>query len=308
MSYPESTSVATVFYGGVSVLEKTLPTWLDFFGPLGVSFSFVDNTESDEVRSLLLKLGFFDSPKTTYSKSDENIGFASGANRAISNSSTSRILLLNPDTYVDKTSAENIISERITENFPFIAFGLSTSGAIHTGITLTKFGFFKDSTNTFDLLIGPSGGAMMFNKEIFLNLGGFAGQLFAWGEDAELALRLYTQKIKTRRSKVVIPHIGGHTVASEVGANLKTRLINRNRVLILRASYSMPAQIVWLPLMLAAIFANMFSSAKKRKTIRYALEGVRAGLTEPITFAWKKRQRLPIGAVTKMCLGKRHGE
>lgn len=306
MTTTELTSVATVFYGGVAVLEKTLPTWLSSFGSLGFHFSFVDNTPGDEVKNLLSDLGFFDYQNTAYQKQEENLGFAEGANRAIKNSSTNRIFLLNPDTYFDKALAEQIASERITVEHPFVAFGLQTAGIVHTGIAINNFGFFVDSTNTSDLIIGPSGGAMLFNKDLFLDLGGFAEQLFAWGEDAEFALRLYAHDIKSKNSKIRIQHVGGHTVASEAGAKLKAKLINRNRILILRATYSIPAQIVWLPVMLAAVLANMVLRAERRSTIFQSLLGVRAGLKDPLTFAWSTEQRLSVSAVNKLCWGKQN--
>lgn len=304
----ESISVATVFYGGRSVLEQTLPTWLEFFGPLGVNFSFIDNTEGDEVRDLLINLGFFGYPKMNYQKSHHNLGFAAGANKAIANSSSSHILLLNPDTFVDKYLAEHIISEQLTVNQPFVAFGLLTSGSLHTGITLNKIGFFVDSVNDLHPIVGPSGGAMLLNRDVFIELGGFAEQLFAWGEDAEFALRLYSRNIKTRKSRIVISHVGGHSIASEAGARVKARLINRNRILIVRAAYSVPAQVFWLPIMLAAVLANMVFRAERRKTIFQALSGVRAGFKDPVTFGWETKQKLSLSAVNRLCWGKQSAE
>jgi GT2 family glycosyltransferase len=308
MTTTEITSVATVFYGGVTVLEKTLPTWLSSFGSLGLHFSFVDNTAGDEVKNLLSVLGFFDYQNTTYQKQEENIGFAEGANRAIKNASTNRIFLLNPDTYFDKTLAEQIASEQLTIEQPFVAFGLNTAGTVHTGIAINNFGFFVDSINNSDLVIGPSGGAMLFHKDQFLNLGGFAQQLFAWGEDAELALRLYAKGIKTRKSEIQIRHVGGHTVASGAGAKLKAKLINRNRILILRATYSVPAQIVWVPVMLVAVLANMVLRAERRRTIIDSLSGVREGFREPLTFAWNTEQRLGLSTINRLCWGTRNEE
>ncbi len=308
MKSTELTSVATVFFGGVAVLEKTLPTWLSSFGSLGFHFSFVDNTAGDEVENLLSDLGFFDYQNTTYQKQGENLGFAEGANRAVKNSSTNRIFLLNPDTYFDKTLAEQVASEQITSEHPFVAFGLNTAGIVHTGIALNSFGFFVDSTDSSDLVIGPSGGAMLFYKDQFLDLGGFAEQLFAWGEDAELALRLFAQGIKTRKSEIQIRHVGGHTIASGAGAKFKARLINRNRILILRATYSVPAQIVWLPVMLAAVLSNMVLRAERRRTIIESLSGVRDGFKDPLTFAWNSEQRLSISAVNKLCWGTQNEE
>jgi N-acetylglucosaminyl-diphospho-decaprenol L-rhamnosyltransferase len=300
----EPTNVATVFYGGISVLEQTLPTWLQSFGPLEVNFTFVDNTEGDEVRELLVELGYFKIQKMTYQKSNSNLGFAAGANKAIASSSSSRILLLNPDTFVDKFLAEQIFSEQLTANEPFVAFGLKTSGAVHTGISINKIGFFVDSSKDMDQIIGPSGGAMLFDRDVFINLGGFAEQLFAWGEDAEFSLRLYSQNINTRKSQIVIPHVGGHTIASEAGAKLKAKLINRNRILIVRAAYSVPAQFVWLPIILMAILANMAIRAERRKTIFQALSGVRNGFKEPLTFAWNAKHRLSLSQVNRLCWGR----
>lgn len=300
-SEPEVTTVATVFYGGASVLADTLPTWYSSLKSIGANFSFVDNTPGDEVQVLLSRLGFLDYPGTAYIKSDVNLGFALAANLAVSNAVTDKVLLLNPDTYLDHYTAGQVLSESISDDYPFVAFGLQTEGVVHSGISINKFGFFVDSTRQDATIIGPSGGAMLLNKHLFLNLGGFSAQLFAWGEDAEFALRLCSLGVQTRRSSIVIKHFGGHTVDSEAGARIKARLINRNRVLILRATYSRTAIAVWLPILLVAILGNVILRRKKRQTMVQALVGVFEGLTNTPYFSWPQSQRLSLSTVNKLC-------
>jgi N-acetylglucosaminyl-diphospho-decaprenol L-rhamnosyltransferase len=299
------TTVASVFFGGLEVLERTLPTWMESFGTLGVNFVFVDNTPGEEVRVLLSKLGFFEYPNTLYEKPDANLGFASGANLAVKLAAGERVLLLNPDIYVDRNLATEVLAETLTADQPFVAFGLQTAGIVHRGIAINKFGFFVDSVDSSRLVIGPSGGAMLLAKTAFSNLGGFADQLFAWGEDAEFALRLYSRGIKTQMSSATLSHVGGHSVASKIGARTKARLINRNRILIARASYTAPARAIWLPLLVVAMMANMLFRFERLRTIRSGMAGLIEGFSHKILFEWPSSKKLTLRAVGKLCLGGR---
>jgi GT2 family glycosyltransferase len=288
----ENITIATVFFGGEAVLEKTLPTWLESFEGTGTLFSFVDNTASNGVGDLLQTLGFFEGGNTSYVKSPRNLGFADGANQAIENATTDIVFLLNPDTFMDRETAVKILSDPTSPSHPFIAFGLRTRGEVSTGISVNKIGFFIDATEKDSLVIGPSGGAMMLNRKNFLELGGFSSQLFAWGEDAEFALRLFAHGIRTKISPIVVEHYGGHSVNSLEGAKFKAILLNRNRLLITRATLTPSARAVVLPLLLAGVLANMISTKKKRSTAASAFIGVLEGLRNPVQFSWKKELRL----------------
>jgi GT2 family glycosyltransferase len=300
-------TIATVFFGGEAILEKTLPTWLEAFEGSGTLFSFVDNTTSNGVGDLLTSLGFFKDGATGYVKSLHNLGFADGANQAIENATTDRVFLLNPDTFLDRETAVQILLEQTAPDHPFIAFGLRTKGKVSAGISINKVGFFVDATKKNSLVIGPSGGAMMLSRRKFLELGGFSSQLFAWGEDAEFALKLFARGIRTKISPIVIEHFGGHSVDSLEGAKFKARLLNRNRLLVTRATISPTARVFILPLILAGVLANMVSTNKKRKTAAFAFRGVLEGLRDPVQFSWKKELRLGLRELRALTRRGRHG-
>ena len=63
-------------------------------------------------------------------------------------------------------------------------------------------------------LRGPSGGAAAYRPSLFREFGGFYEAMFAWGEDADLALRLHMAGHTCLPLDLGLPHHGGHSVAA----------------------------------------------------------------------------------------------
>jgi GT2 family glycosyltransferase len=88
---------------------------------------------------------------------------------------------------------------------------------------------------------------------MFHTFGGFDEGMFAWGEDADLAFRLYAAGIHTRTLDLALPHAWGHSVEGDrrLGA-FRAYLLARNRLLVAARNLSWPLLLLALPVLALA--------------------------------------------------------
>jgi GT2 family glycosyltransferase len=255
-------------YGGEQTLRETLPTWRSSASD-DVEFVFVDHSPRS------LDDDFDLSAWSQYHWHPTNPGFAAGSNFGCRQASADRILLLNPDVYLDVRSLERIVATEVESTG---ALGLRTDATTHVGIEYTWWGFCKDRTDHHRFLVGPSGGAALINRSVLDTVGGLPEHLFAWGEDAEWALSMYRAGMRCVSVPVTLDHVGGHTVASQAGQRLKARLLARNRIATFRRTLGHGLQILLVLPFSAAILANGLRKLRQR-TMRAYISGVWEGLT-----------------------------
>lgn len=134
-----------------------------------------------------------------------------------------------------------------------------------------------------NMLLGPSGGAGAFRTATFVRHGGFSHQLFAWGEDADLALRLCLAGEKVAGLGLDLKHQGGHSVAGSELRSFRARLLARNRVVIAARLYSIPQTVAFgtfFAMVLLAKLPSMVSAGTLGANIRGISEGIRLWRTE----------------------------
>jgi N-acetylglucosaminyl-diphospho-decaprenol L-rhamnosyltransferase len=227
-----------VLHEGADVLRLTLPTWASSCRELGCDVVFVDNSWSDEPASVVREQDWGDC-RVEIIRDATNPGFAASANRAIAASDQGQVFLLNADVYLDPRSL-SMAAEADPKAGP-VAVSLVTGGTKTSGISIDRLGYFSDRRSSSSLAcLGPSGGAAIYDREDFLASGGFTADLFAWGEDAGLALRQWARGVRPQELDLGLEHVGGHSVASLAGLRFKARLLSRNRVRIIRRQYSRP--------------------------------------------------------------------
>ena len=172
-----------------------------------------------------------------------NPGFAAACNRAVESSNAPWVMLLNPDVLIDEQQLRAIVS-RVHELSPdkTLAVSMTTHGTTHAGIALAPGWWFVDATPKYwSQLMGPSGGAGLYARERFLEVGGFLESLFAWGEDVDLAWRLTRRGIGCEVLDLRLPHQGGHSHAGSRGAlQRKVSMLYRNRTLVAKRNLSRP--------------------------------------------------------------------
>lgn len=235
-------TISTVLFGGADTLARTIPTWIQAMAGTGVSCRMIDNTPTDDVEKLIRSLDW-GSVAFTLERRPSNPGFASSANAAVGGAATPWVFLLNPDVYLTPIKLGQLIrhvedSAAAADHSP-AAVSLVTDGAHTCGISMDRLGYFSDRpVDSARPCLGPSGGAALFYRDTFLSFGGFDTDLFAWGEDAGLAVRMYASGIKTRLLPLELEHEGGHSVASLAGQRFKAGLLSRNRLWVIRRDFS----------------------------------------------------------------------
>ena len=263
-------SVVTVLYGGLSVLESTLPSW-QAASRDDVQFVFVDH--STEAVDPVLNLSSW----STYVWNPKNPGFAEGANSAIQLATADRVLVLNPDVYLTAEALDSLVNC----SSPLAAIGLRTGPDLFRGIEFTRWGFYRDRASADSVLVGPSGGGALISLALFAALGGYPDHLFAWGEDAEWALGAYSSGVRTTETSVVLDHVGGHSVASRDGQKFKARLLVRNRIATFRRALGTDTQALLAIPFFLAILLNGFRKLRQGTAVEY-FSGIREGLTMQI--------------------------
>jgi N-acetylglucosaminyl-diphospho-decaprenol L-rhamnosyltransferase len=235
-------TISTVLFGGADTLARTIPTWIQALEGTGITCRFIDNSIDDGVEELIraMKWG---SVGYSFERHRTNPGFASSANSAVGGADTRWVFLLNPDVYLTPAKLQEIVGyvqgvDASGDQSP-IAVSLFTDGILTCGISMDRLGYFSDRrVDSSRPCLGPSGGAAVFHRSTFVSFGGFDADLFAWGEDAGLAVRMYASGIRTHLLPVALEHEGGHSVASLTGQRFKASLLSRNRLWVIKRDFS----------------------------------------------------------------------
>ncbi len=276
---PTTLTVVTVLYRSAQMLAQTLPTWAVAARGLPVDFVFVDNSPTDDCAAVLAST--LEAGSYTYVANPVNNGFAGGCNLAVQSASGSHLLLLNADVWLPEDALSSI-TKAIAENPDRpIAIGLAMDGGVYTGIDLSPIGLFVDRlARTGRGPLGPSGGAAVFPTDLFHRFGGFDEPMFAWGEDADLAFRLYAGGVRTVTLDLALPHAKGHSVAGdEQLSGFRAFLLARNRVLVGARTFSWPLLLAGLPVAVVAHAGLALRRARQRLLWPF-LRGVARGILD----------------------------
>jgi N-acetylglucosaminyl-diphospho-decaprenol L-rhamnosyltransferase len=266
-------AVVTVLYRSRAMLEQTLPTWVKAAQSTPVEFVFVDNDPADGCRELIGEhLDTF-----TYLPDPANAGFAAGCNRGAAATGASHVMFLNPDVWLAADTL-SIVDQQVGD--APLAVGLNQ----YTGIDLHVVSLFIDRrAGRRRGPLGPSGGGAVFPRTLFLEHGGFCAEMFAWGEDADLAFRLWAAGVRTRALDLGLRHASGHSVGGDPELLGKRAFwLARNRVMLIRRTFSRPLLLVALP-WLAACQVVLGLIRLRQGLLRPFARGVAAGLRTPST-------------------------
>jgi GT2 family glycosyltransferase len=281
-------SVLTVAYNSDIELNQNVATWFpDTCQPQELELILESNDKksvatSPELKQVILRLGNFQN-----SVNPKNIGFAAAVNKAARTASSKWILLVNPDVEFYPDSMTRILEYCETAealDTQVISISMLTGSGVFNGVCLKPYGILADQVakNVVENPIGPSGGALIITRGLFLELGGFCEDLFMWAEDAEFALRLQRFGHSTNTLDLRLKHTGGHSLVGFEELNRKAFLLARNRMLALRM-HSTPALLVLLtPMHVIACLMRVLSSKIFKNTALSYLKGLGAGLFGPV--------------------------
>lgn len=242
-----------------------------------VHWSFVDNSEdSSDADYLEASLAQAGSP--TVLRRPDNPGFAASCNEAARASRAQWLLFINPDILLDQVALDRIVTglAQAADDVSCMALSQQTGSFGHQGVSVNRAGWFMDRRVTSagsspaelarapvrrvvrgaEQLIGPSGGAAAFRTEAFLECSGFYEPLFAWGEDADLALRMHLGGHTCVPLDLALPHQGGHSVSAGEVTRRRAGLLVGNRITIAARLYSVPQTAVFGAFLVAALIGK----------------------------------------------------
>lgn len=257
-------------------------------------WSFVDNSEDSSDAAYLESTLMATSHARVLRRAD-NPGFATACNEAAQTSAAEWVIFINPDIMLDDSCLETILEHlsATPSEISCVALSQQTGPLAHQGVSFNRAGWFMDrplqrskaaSTGRACLyraiggagrLLGPSGGAAAFRRETFLSMGGFYEPLFAWGEDADLALRLHLNSEPCAGLDLSLPHQGGHSVTAGRVSRRRAQLLVSNRITIAARLYSIPQGLAF------ATFLGAVLIAKTPRMLRQGTLGAHwAGVTQ----------------------------
>ncbi|MEO6826046.1 MAG: glycosyltransferase family 2 protein [Microbacteriaceae bacterium] len=265
--------------------------------PTGTEVIVVDNGSRDGTGEAIRDRH----PSVVVDEAGENLGFAKGVNRGVSQSSANFVLLLNPDTIVLPGSLADLMSFA-TGHPQFGVFGgrtLRPDGTTDpsscwgeaTMWSLTSFALglstaFKRSPifdpeslghwdrDTVRVVPIVTGCLLLIRRADWERVGGMDEDFFLYGEDAEFALR-------TRRAGLISVVVPEAVIVHEVGGSTSSSGLKMSMVM---AGKSTLLQHAWSP-MKAALGVTLLVAGSG---LRAALEKVthRAGAW---TTVWQRR-------------------
>ncbi len=200
MNYP-TVSVIVLNYNGMQYMEDCFASLSKIDYPADrVELVLADNASSDG--SVAYVREHF--PQVRIIQFKQNYGFCTGNNRAAAESQAEFVAFLNSDMRVESHWLIGLV-EALDDDPDAVCSAskiLNWDGRlIDFGGLLLSFlghgraaGYHDDDLTAYDNLryvLGPCGGAMLIDRQIFLDVGGFDDDFFAYFEDIDLGWRLW---------------------------------------------------------------------------------------------------------------------
>jgi GT2 family glycosyltransferase len=200
MVHEEKTSVIIVTYNHDQYIEPCLDS---VFSNNPLEVIIVDNGSTDGTVERV-ENRFADARLI---KSPSNLGYGSGNNLGVSRASGQFVVILNPDTYVEKEWLNRLVcpletDERTITSPKILSYDgstVNTCGNIEhfTGLAFTRgLGSPPSDFARQEFLGGLSGACFAMRRRDFLELGGFDERFFAYMEDVEFSWRAKTNDFR----------------------------------------------------------------------------------------------------------------
>jgi N-acetylglucosaminyl-diphospho-decaprenol L-rhamnosyltransferase len=236
-----------------------------------VEVILIDNASPDGAAQAAAK----QAPGVLLIANSENLGFAAAVNQGARRARGQWLALLNPDAFAEPDWLEALLAAaRTYPEIPCFASRqlMAEDPARLDGLgdvmSASGFGFRggyggRDPGHTDPALVfSPCGGAMMIDRALFLEMGGFDERLFCYCEDVDLGYRLQLRGLPTLLvPKAAVRHVGS---ASSGGprSDFAGFYGTRNRLWVYLKNT--PPLLLWLTLPLhmlatAVLFARHFT-------------------------------------------------
>ena len=259
----------------------------------------VDNASSDDSASSANAFA-----NITLLRMKANLGFAAGNNRALAESSTEFVALLNPDAFPEPDWLERLLAA--ASAYPdMAAFGsrqlcqsnseiLDGIGDIYHMSGLVWRERHGDAVAAGDMIpreiFSPCAAAALYRRQALVDVGGFDEDYFCYVEDVDLGFRLRLAGHKAMYvPDAVVHHVGS---ASTGGQHSDFSVYHGHRNLVWTFVKNMPGVLFWLlllfQLLLNLVTISVFIIRGQSKVILRAKWDAIKGLPR----AWAKRKRI----------------
>lgn len=202
----------------------------------------------------------------------KNRGFAGGCNAGIAVARGAYIAVLNNDTSVHPTWIAELM--RAIDGRPDVGmvaskmlFTFTPNVVNSTGICLDRTaiawdrhgGWPVDPTEADVEIFGPSGGAALYRREVFDDVGTFDEDFFCYLEDVDLAFRarLAGWRCVYAANAEVLHH---HSATAVESSPFKRFHLGRNKVWVVAKNYPAPHVLLYLPAILFYDLASVLSA------------------------------------------------
>ncbi|MEA2016435.1 MAG: glycosyltransferase [Actinomycetota bacterium] len=272
LTFPD-VSVSIVNLNGEEYLKECIGSLMELEYPEGkLEIILVDNGSTD--RSLdLVRLNY---PGVKIIENSSNIGFAAANNQAAEIAGGEYIAFLNNDTRVEKKWLIELLRP-IYKDKEVVASGskvLSADGKkidfVGGMINFEGKGFQIDygkktkeiKDKGYSFLPFVNGGAMMINKKVFLDAGGFDEDFFAYYEDVDLGWRLWVLGYKVIFSPGSVVYHHHHGTSRAISEDKLRFLKERNSLYSVFKNYDDENLAKAFSGTLSGVFNRIFTDVK----------------------------------------------
>lgn len=274
-------SVITVNWNGKEHLEKLIPSLL----PLGCcEILVVDNASSDGSVQFLEK----NFPQVRVLQNRENRGFAHPCNQGAREAQGEVVAFINNDARADPRWLEAALPG-LSRRQPCVASRIldwegqridyNGSSLQYLGYALQKdLGRLAGEVGHEEQVLFPCGGAMLIDRDYFLEIGGFDENYFAIYEDVDLGWRIWLRGQQVGFCPESIVYHRGHSTLNLQGQPRTRYLMHRNALLTILKNYQKETleRVFPLALLMAVRRAILFSGVERESF--YLWDKTRAGL------------------------------
>jgi len=213
----------------------------------------------------------------------ENRGFSAAVNFGIKAGTHNWVLLLNNDIEVESRCLEIMVAEIGFEPdakmfaLKMISFHQRTmldgagDGVLRGGVgyRLGTMELDSDKYNIKREVFGACGGAALYHRSLFDEIGFFDEEFFAYLEDVDLNMRTVRAGYSCRYLPgAVVYHIGSASTGSKIN-KLTVKLTTRNNIYVICKNYSFGMFLRFLPAILVYQFFWFLFVVKKGQFIAY---------------------------------------
>jgi len=219
----EKISIVTVTFNNEETISELINSVRNYLKEYYDEFIIVDNMSKDNTRDLLLKLEKDQGNKIKIILNQENIGYRKAINNGIRLAKNNIVLAINPDSRLLDDSIINCINLlKMDDNtaycFPRLkgkngyTYSYYTNEAIPFLEQYPKYSENKLPIECVEVEI-PGGAVFAVKKDAFLSVGGFDEEVFMYGEEYEIGLKLREKGYKiVFCPTALVYHKGGHSV------------------------------------------------------------------------------------------------